>query len=62
MSERFETGAIVIMNSGGPWMTVVIASDPWITCHWFDKSGNVQTGHFHKATIRHVLNSDSPWP
>lgn len=46
-------GSIVILNSGGPEMTVVEILEEEIVCTWFEK-GKQKFGRFPKEAIKSI--------
>jgi len=56
MGQAFKQGEKVILKSGGPPMTVKGPGETtgWISCTWFDGSGNKHEEDFHPDTIRTV--------
>ena len=54
MNQKFKTGDIVILRSGGPSMTVKEYPDPdspEVICQWFKKDGDLMEKGFHQDTL-----------
>lgn len=59
MKITFEVGDVVVLKSGGPWMTVTgVAVIGRIKCQWFDVApamgrhdGELHNGHFDPAVL-----------
>lgn len=49
-NRRIETGALVVLKSGGPVMTVRAVSQHQAYCDWFDHRGHRQ-GTFDMASL-----------
>lgn len=52
---KFKAGDVVVLNSGGPQMTVESYStnDPQkLTCTWFDKNNERKSEHFQEAALK----------
>jgi uncharacterized protein YodC (DUF2158 family) len=47
-----EPGAIVMLKSGGPKMTVTKVNKDTVNCVWFDSDGRQHTGEFPIDAIR----------
>ena len=66
MSNSFNVGDRVQLNSGGPIMTVEEVDDPdFISCIWFNDKGEVQRQGFPPAVLKKSLTrspSDSRAP
>jgi uncharacterized protein YodC (DUF2158 family) len=52
---EFEAGDVVMLKSGGPYMTVAAAapSGEGLACMWFD-GPTLYKGHFHPSTVKTV--------
>ena len=65
MAQKFKTGDIVQLKSGGPEMTVKeykrvtkpdltgAVSDNELICEWFDKN-ELKTGYFHQDSLENI--------
>ena len=49
--ETVEAGDVVILNSGGPAMTVFSVEDDIINCMWFDNRGKIYDDSFPCETL-----------
>lgn len=56
---KYKTGDCVILNTGGPNMTVrgyneenYTAAENMVDCDWFDKNHNKQSGTFHEDQLK----------
>lgn len=47
----FEVGAVVMLRSGGPRMTVKSIEDSQVTCVWQDIKGNLHERVFEAAML-----------
>ncbi len=64
---KFEQGDVVVLNSGGPGMTVVERSeedldDGWVRVEWFDSQGIDHSDEYPVYALREPDSGDkSPW-
>ncbi|WP_414706125.1 DUF2158 domain-containing protein [Salegentibacter sp. UBA1130] len=49
--EDFKIGQSVILNSGGPAMTIVEVYEDFCKCGWFDVNSHFQISEFNKSII-----------
>jgi uncharacterized protein YodC (DUF2158 family) len=60
--KKIEVGSVVLMNSGGPRMTVRDRAGDRVQCIWFDAKNRLHTGSFDVVTLRvRDDNSDDGW-
>lgn len=50
-NQKFKTGDVVQLKSGGPWMTVVGVEDGEVSCTWFDKDNLLKSNEFDEETL-----------
>ena len=51
MAEQIVPGAVVVMKSGGPALTVGSVQKDSASCHWFDEEGKPQSADLPKAVL-----------
>jgi uncharacterized protein YodC (DUF2158 family) len=51
MEEQIVPGAVVVMKSGGPALTVGSMLKDNAECHWFDEEGKPQTSLLPKSVL-----------
>ena len=54
MEQKFKSGDVVTLNSGGPKMTVVKyepENSEYVTCQWFDKNQNLEERSFQQDIL-----------
>lgn len=63
-SPKFQVGDVVILNSGGPRMTVSVVEDTskgfMLTCQWLDDDGALANHRFHEATVYRAGSTATP--
>jgi len=59
--QRFKSGDVVELRSGGPRMTVRSYDPPdseEVTCEWFDKTHNLCSKSFNQDTLQNYIAPD----
>lgn len=56
---KFEIGALVELNSGGPVMTVRASDQTTATCQWFSGK-KLESGSFALASLKAVKETQEP--
>lgn len=53
VERRFKVGDVVMLNSGGPGMTISTVDYPggWCYCKWFSVGGHVQADYFQPEML-----------
>lgn len=63
MKKEFKIGDLVVLNSGGPVMTIISPDEQFsrVKCAWFTREGELRESHFKEETIRKTRNESKQW-